>query len=177
MPVITNLEQFYDKEYLESERKKTPNLILSSNINALPANASTNRTQDELKVPMNLDSSAADVVKELKKKLDPVSSLCISGTDKRASSMRCTISSSMRNAMLVPEAQGVADELCLYLFKTHARAKMLAFRRLAGNEQPMRMLPLDYFSEYMSGTMVEHSVLTPTSAAQNISTNSSNPGM
>ena len=45
------------------------------------------------------------------------------------------------------EGDGEKERLCLYLFKTHARSKMLAFRRLSGPEFPMRMLPLDYYFE------------------------------
>lgn len=36
------------------------------------------------------------------------------------------------------------DELSLYLFKTHARNKMLSFKRILPVESPLRMLPLDY---------------------------------
>jgi len=35
------------------------------------------------------------------------------------------------------------EELGLYLFKGHARTKMLAFKRILGSEFPLRMLPLD----------------------------------
>mmetsp|Transcript_42386 Transcript_42386/g.55877 ORF Transcript_42386/g.55877 Transcript_42386/m.55877 type:complete len:209 (+) Transcript_42386:642-1268(+) len=36
------------------------------------------------------------------------------------------------------------EELTLYLFKSHARNKMLAFKRILPSECPLRMLPLDY---------------------------------
>ena len=36
------------------------------------------------------------------------------------------------------------DELNLYLFKTHARNKMLAFKKILAAESPLRLLPLDY---------------------------------
>ena len=35
-------------------------------------------------------------------------------------------------------------ELSLYLFKTNARNKMLAFKKILSAESPLRMLPLDY---------------------------------
>ena len=35
------------------------------------------------------------------------------------------------------------EELGLYLFKTHARNKMVAFKRILSSEFPMRMIPLD----------------------------------
>ena len=35
------------------------------------------------------------------------------------------------------------EELGLYLFKGHARTKMLSFKRILGSEFPLRMLPLD----------------------------------
>ena len=38
------------------------------------------------------------------------------------------------------------EELGLYLFKTHARQKMLAFKRILPTEFPLRVLPLDYFN-------------------------------
>ena len=34
----------------------------------------------------------------------------------------------------------------LYLFKTHARQKMLAFKKILPTEFPLRMLPLDFFN-------------------------------
>lgn len=37
------------------------------------------------------------------------------------------------------------EELGLYLFKGHARTKMLAFKRILSSEFPLRMLPLDMF--------------------------------
>lgn len=35
------------------------------------------------------------------------------------------------------------QELGLYLFKTHAQNKMLAFKRILSAEFPLRILPLD----------------------------------
>jgi len=35
------------------------------------------------------------------------------------------------------------EELGLYLFKTHARNKMLSFKRILNSEFPMRMIALD----------------------------------
>ena len=105
---------------------------------------------------MNLDSTASEVIKEIKGKM------CFS--DSSFKSRLSTViqrSSTSRNS----EAEAVKEENCLYLFKTHARSKILAFRRLVGPEFPMRMLPLDNFSE-LSG--VEHSVLTPRSAANSL---------
>ena len=36
------------------------------------------------------------------------------------------------------------EEPHLYLFKTNARNKILAFKRIQSVEYPLRMLPLDY---------------------------------
>ena len=56
--------------------------------------------------------------------------------------------------------EGDREDLCLYLFKTHARNKMLAFRRLVGPEFPMRLLPLDYLEECKNskGGYIEHNI-------------------
>ena len=55
------------------------------------------------------------------------------------------------------------EELCLYLFKTHARNKMLAFKRILPNECPLRMLPLDYLETLEEDGGFEHIVSTTTS--------------
>ena len=41
------------------------------------------------------------------------------------------------------------EELSLYLFKTHARNKMLAFKKILSSEFPLRMLPLDQLESFM----------------------------
>ena len=42
-----------------------------------------------------------------------------------------------------PSTEEDRDELNLYLFKTMARNKMLAFKKIDANEFPLRQIPLD----------------------------------
>ena len=58
-------------------------------------------------------------------------------------------SNSQRRSIVsaAPNAQPESDErteLSLFLFKTNARNKMLAFKKILAAESPLRMLPLDF---------------------------------
>lgn len=49
------------------------------------------------------------------------------------------------------------------MFKTHARNKMLAFKRILNSEFPLRMLPLDYLETLQDDDGFDHIVSTDTS--------------
>ena len=117
---------------------------------------------------MTLDSSSYDITKELKKKMRVLDRGSFGGMSQRPASFVGQRSGMMmdRSAMQSMTArrtmnQGMAgsfssrqqsamqevderEDLCPYLFKTHARNKMLAFKKIAPDECPLRMLPLDY---------------------------------
>ena len=80
--------------------------------------------------------------------------------------MRSTMGSAMGNnfgSKTLGTEGDEREELCLYLFKTHARNKMLAFKRILPNECPLRMLPLDYLETLEEDGGFEHIVSTTTS--------------
>ena len=54
------------------------------------------------------------------------------------------------------------EELALFMFKTNARSKMLAFKRIMGAEFPMRMIPLDSLETVQDDDGFEMIVQTPT---------------
>ena len=70
-----------------------------------------------------------------------------------------TASSQMTKQLLESEER---EELALYLFKTHARNKMLAFKRILSNEFPLRMLPLDFLETLQDEDGFDLIVHTPT---------------
>lgn len=63
------------------------------------------------------------------------------------------------------------EELGLYLFKGHARTKMLSFKRILGTEFPLRMLPLDQLELQQDEDGFDMIVQTPTT----VSTRNSSP--
>ena len=137
---------------------------------------------------MTLDTSAYDITKEMKKKMRVLDRGSFGSMNQRPSTgfapnrmsdaaskrsafqnmaMRGSMGSAMGShlgAKTLPGAEGdEREELCLYLFKTHARNKMLAFKRILPNECPLRMLPLDYLETLEEDGGFEHIVSTTTS--------------
>ena len=69
------------------------------------------------------------------------------------------------------QGQEDKDELGLYLFKTLAKNKMLAFKKIADNEFPLRMIPLDQLELFNDDDGFDHifsqpSIVTSASAAK-----------
>jgi len=146
VPIVTSLEQFYPKDKQNESVAKT----VSQGSNAPPA-------PKLVHVTMTLDRSAQDITKELKKKLrvlDRTNSYSRNSFGRGGGRVGEVIQGrkTMVNFANVPgslnqkqmQETEEREELNLFLFKTHARNKMLAFKRILNSEHPLRMLPLDY---------------------------------
>lgn len=123
-----------------------------------------------VKIRMSLNRSVTDVTKELKQKLrvlnigtnrSSFSQMGLGRPSNTSLRMSDHSSASSRRNTNTQSGQKDAnkedrDELGLYVFKTLARNKILAFRRLPDNEFPLRHLPSDQVSSLHGDGDFEH---------------------